>query len=73
MMLFFLVAFGSMFWFSANPKSGGSAQGIPPLIILFFAGHIFTVFFMLALTAFYIVYLFRTDRIAQDNSPWPRR
>lgn len=67
MLLFFLVAFGSIFWFAANPKSGGSAQSLPLLFTLFIAGHTFTFFLMLAMTAFYIVYLFRTDRVPQDK------
>ncbi len=40
---------------------------MPLPILLFFAGHILTMFLMFALTAFYIVYLFRTDRVAQDK------
>jgi hypothetical protein len=67
MMLFFVLVFGTMFWLSSTSKIGGRTQGIPLPILLLFAGHIFTIFFMFALTAFYIVYLFRTDRVPQDK------
>jgi predicted metal-binding membrane protein len=65
--LFVAVMFGMMFLFSSPAKSGGREQGMPLAIMLFFAAHFLTMFLMFGLTAFYIVYLFRTDRIAQDK------
>jgi hypothetical protein len=65
--IFFIVIFGSMFFLSSTPKSGGEGHGMPLVIMLFFAGHFLTMLLMFGLTAFYIVYLFRTDRIVQDK------
>jgi hypothetical protein len=65
--LFFCFVFGMMFFFSSTPKSGGVSRGMPLAVILFFSAHFLTMLLMFALTAFYIVYLFRTDRIAQDK------
>lgn len=68
MILFFVFMFGTMFFFaSTTPKHGNNAPGMPLAFMLFFAGHMLTILLMFALTAFYIVYLFRTDRIAQDK------
>ncbi|MEA2415132.1 MAG: hypothetical protein QOI58_1789 [Thermoanaerobaculia bacterium] len=67
MLIFVLVLFGTMFVFSASPQTSDRHTGMPFPFFLFFAGHIATMFLMFALTAFYIVYLFRTDRIAQDK------
>lgn len=65
-MIFFAFVFGTMFWVSSAAK-GGAGRGMPLPFILFFAGHFLTMIFIFALTAFYIVYLFRTDRVDQDK------
>jgi hypothetical protein len=65
-LIFFLFIFGTMFFMSSNAEHDGH-RGMPLAFILFFAGHFFTMLWMFALTTFYIVYLFRTDRIAQDK------
>lgn len=67
MMLFFAFIFGTMFWCSSHPKSGSEERGMPLAVMLFFAGHFLTMLLIFGLTAFYIVYLFRTDRVAQDK------
>ncbi|MEA2163857.1 MAG: hypothetical protein QOK37_1984 [Thermoanaerobaculia bacterium] len=67
MILFFVFMFGTMFFFSSTPKSAARGQGMPPAILFFFLAHFLTILLMFGLTAFYIVYLFRTDRITQDK------
>ncbi len=67
MIIFISFVAGSMFWLSSYEKSGSRGQGMPIPFILLFAGHFFTILFMFALSAFYIVYLFRTDRVPQDK------
>ena len=67
MMIFFSAIFGMMFWSSSHPKGGDGGRGMPLAVMLFFGGHFLTMLLMFGLTAFYIVYLFRTDRIAQDK------
>ena len=59
--------FGMMFFLSFHSPMNDRHQGMPLPIIILFAGQFFTIFFMFALTAFYIVYLFRTDRVPQDK------
>ena len=66
-MIFILFVFGAIFWLPSAPRAGANQEHIPLPIVLLFAGHLFTILFMFALTAFYIVYLFRTDRVAQDK------
>jgi len=66
MLIFFLFIFGTMFFMSTSPAHD-EHRGMPLPIIIFFAGHVLTILWMFALTAFYIVFLFRTDRVAQDK------
>jgi phosphatidylglycerophosphate synthase len=65
--IFVAFMFGMMFVFSSAAKGGGREHGMPLAMMLFFGGHFLTMLLMFGLTAFYIVYLFRTDRIAQDK------
>jgi hypothetical protein len=65
--LFFIAIFGTMLWASAGSKATSHERGVPPLIMILFCGHFLTIFFMFALTAVYLVYLFRTDRVRQDK------
>ena len=46
---------------------GPSKGGPPPEFILLFAAHFFTILWIFALLAFYGVYLFKSDRVAQDK------
>ena len=62
-LIFVLFMFGTMFFVSFHGDHD-QHQGMPLPFVLFFAAHIFTMFFVFALTAFYVVYLFRTDRVA---------
>lgn len=68
-LLFFLVFFGLFFWLlDQEAKPGATPGNRPPAPVIFlFVGHAATILFMFALTAFYIVYLFRTPRVAQDK------
>jgi hypothetical protein len=67
MLIFFLFIFGMIFFMSSQSQMSDRHQGMPLPIMLLFAGHFLTMLLMFALTAFYVVYLFRTDRVAQDK------
>lgn len=67
MFVFFAFIAASVF---SMPRSGGTAghSGGPPVeFMLLFAAHLGTMLMMFGLIAFYIVYLFKTDRVAQDK------
>jgi len=66
--LFFAFIVGTMLWISAMTPDGGSDSSGPPAAFLaVVAGHIVTMLLMFGLTAFYIVFLFKTDRVPQDK------
>jgi hypothetical protein len=65
MLIFVMFIFGT-FFMSPNPEHDGN-RGMPLPFIFFFGGHFLTILWMFALTAFYIVYLFRTERIPQER------
>lgn len=62
MVLFFLVIF-STFLFMSVPDSTGP----PPLIALIFPLHLLTMLIILALTVFYIVDVFKNERVEKDK------
>jgi hypothetical protein len=66
--VFFFMIFmvTSMFWMSRGDESGRSS-GLPLEFIVLFAVHLGTMLVMFGLIAFYIVYLFKTDRVPQDK------
>jgi hypothetical protein len=64
MLLFFAFVLTSMFWMRAFPES---ASGMPVGFFVLMALHVGTMLSMIALTAFYIVYLFKTDRVTGDK------
>jgi hypothetical protein len=67
-MLIFMMFFAwMMFFMSSQSKMNDAHRGMPLPFILLFAGHFLTMLLVLALTAFYIVYLFKTDRVPQDK------
>src|ERR1039458_7771352 len=49
-----------------GPHTRGEVPG-PFIFIVVFVLHLFTILWMFALLAFYITYLFKTDRVAQDK------
>jgi hypothetical protein len=66
--LFFGFIVASMIWMSQLPKGGGADSSGPPIaFLLLFAAHFATILLMFGLIAFYIVYLFKTDRVPQDK------
>jgi hypothetical protein len=66
MLIFLLFFFGMIFFISSHPRMNDRHEGMPLPIMLLFAGHLFTILFMFALTAFYVVYLF-FERIANGG------
>lgn len=65
-LLFMAFVFGSMIW-TARAHGGEHSAGLPVAFLLVFAAHFGTMLLMFGLTAFYIVYLFKTDRVPQDK------
>jgi len=68
--MFVFIAFiaGTMFWIGVMAPGDGSHSSGPPVAFLaLMAGHLATTMLMLGLTAFYIVFLFKTDRVPQDK------
>lgn len=59
-----------LFFFSAfilGPGGGDTGAGMPPLMALIFGLHLLTMLFIMALTVFYIVNVFRNDRVDKDK------
>jgi hypothetical protein len=68
MFLFFAFIAGTMIWISAMPQGGGSDSSGPAVAFLvLMAAHLATILLTLGLSAFYIVFLFKTDRVPQDK------
>jgi hypothetical protein len=66
--LFFAFIAGTMFWMSRSASGGGPHSSGPPVaFLLLFAAHFATILLMFGLIAFYIVFLFKTDRVPQDK------
>ena len=63
MILFFIFVFSSIF-FLHGP---GGEQAGPPFFFVVFALHLFTMFWIIALTVFYMVNVFRNDRVEKDK------
>jgi glucan phosphoethanolaminetransferase (alkaline phosphatase superfamily) len=59
--IFFLFTFSTML---LGPTMG---DAMPPVMIVFFATHFLTMVLILALTVFYIVDVFRNDRVEKDK------
>ena len=60
----------SAFFFSAflfGPAEPGTGAGMPPAFAVIFGLHLLTMLFILALTVFYIVDIFRNDRVEKDK------
>ena len=65
--LFMATIATSFFWML--PPPGSKAPGTGPFLAfgLLFAAHFVTMFLTMALLLFYIVFLFKTDRVRQDK------
>ena len=66
-LLYIFVFFAFMFTMVFTIPHQTTGQGVPAPFVVIFALHLFTIFFMFGLVAFYIYYLFKTDRVPQDK------
>jgi len=66
MIFFFLFVLSRMFTAGMGGSMGGPS-GPGGAFLTVFAMHFLTMLIMLGLTVFYIVYVFRSDRVAQDK------
>jgi hypothetical protein len=64
MILFIVFAFSSIFFMRGQ---GGEESGPPFFFMVFFAIHLFTMLCIMALTIFYMVNVFRNDRVDKDK------
>ena len=62
--LFFVFIFSTVLFM---PKSGGEESGPPFFFMAFMAVHILTMLWIMALTVFYMVNVFRNDRVEKDK------
>ena len=65
--LYMLIFMGTIFAAMAGAMAGGPDDSMPAWFQLIFFLHFITILIMFGLLAFYIVYLFKTDTIAQDK------
>lgn len=66
--VFFAFIAGTMFWMSQSASGDESHSSGPPVgLFLLFAAHFATILLMFGLIAFYIIFLFKTDRVPQDQ------
>ena len=56
-----------MMLLSASSGNGDRSTGMPFLFVLIFLLHVFTMLEMFILIAFYIIHLFKNDRIPNDK------
>ena len=63
MFLFFVFVFSMAFGFRGNDPQ----PGIPPIMALVFGLHLLTMLVIMALTVFYIVNVFRNERVDKDK------
>ena len=64
MILFFLFIFSSILFM---PGPGGGESGPPFFFVVFIALHILTMLWIMGLTVFYMVNVFRNDRVDKDK------
>ena len=66
--LFFALIASSFAWMSRTDAApAGPPAGPPAVFAALFVGHLATILVIFGLFAFYIVYLFKTDRVPQDK------
>ena len=64
MILFFLFVFSTILFM---PGQGREESGPPLFFVVFIALHLFTMLWIMALTIFYMVNVFRNDRVDKDK------
>jgi hypothetical protein len=64
MILFFVFIFSSILFM---PSQGGEESSPPFFFAIFIALHLFTMLWIMALTVFYMVNVFRNDRVDKDK------
>lgn len=62
--LFFLFIFSTVLFM---PSSGAEGSGPPFFFMAFMAVHLFTMLWIMALTVFYMVNVFKNDRVEKDK------
>jgi hypothetical protein len=68
MFLFFIFVFGSVFWAAHSPAGDkGHAAGPPVAFLVLMAAHLGTILETFGLLAFYVTFLFKTERVPQDK------
>jgi hypothetical protein len=68
MFLFMAFVAGTMIWMGRAPKGGPAhSAGVPLAFFAVFAAHFATILLTFGLIVFYIVFLFKTDRVPQDK------
>ena len=65
MALFMCMVFGMMFWMELGRHEGRAEP--PMFMLLILPLHFLTMLVMLALLVFYIVHVFKSDRVPQDQ------
>ena len=65
-LILFFITIISMILFVGS-GGGGPGSGPPPLIVLIFPLHLLTMLVIMALTVFYIVNVFRNERVVKDQ------
>lgn len=65
MALFMCMVFGMMIWMELGRQEGRVES--PMIMLLIFPLHFLTMLVMLALMVIYIVHVFKTDRVPQDQ------
>ncbi len=65
MIFFFVVIFSSIFFMPSDGSSEGGA--LPILFMVIFPLHLLTMLLIMGLTVFYIVNVFRNDRVDKDK------
>ena len=64
MILFFIFVFSSILFMPSQP---GEQSGPPFFFVVFIALHLLTMLWIMALTVFYMVNVFRNDRVDKDK------
>lgn len=68
MFIFFGFIATSFFWMGrTGGQPGDHSTGVPIALVLLFAAHFATMLVIFALVVFYVVFLFKTDRVAQEK------
>ena len=68
MVIFFLFVATSMFWMASTEGTrAGHHSGPPAAFMVLAAAHFATILLMFGLIAFYVIFLFKTDRVPNDK------